>query len=323
MSYTIASTDDVDSVMEGEYGGMWFLRDELETETLGVTMLELEPGAKGKEHDHEHDGQEEVYVVVDGSVSVNLDGETVQVNEGEAIRLSPDQTRQLHNDGDSTVRLVLVGTATESPRQSGTVKPLGSVGCGMIENLAAGVQAFTSNVFFVDGDRRVVVDTGANFDVVSRIEQRGGIDAVVMTHTHPDHVGNLESVKSTFDVQAWGFDTDQPRIDEPIADEETVRIGDHDYVALHTPGHKNDHLCFYSEDAGVLFAGDLVFQNGSFGRTDLEEGDHDALVASIDRVEDRIDHDLQEMHVGHGQSVTTDPYSHVEMAARMARSMRG
>ena len=190
----------------------------------------------------------------------------------------------------------------------------------MIENLAAGVRAFTSNAFLVEGDRRVLVDTGANFDITERVADHGGIDAVVMTHTHPDHVGNLGDVKREFDVQAWGFDTDQPGIDEPIADEGTVRLGDHDYVALHTPGHKNDHLCFYSADAGVLFAGDLVFQNGSFGRTDLAEGDHCLLVESIDRVLDVVDEDLDELHVGHGPSMTDRPYSHIELAARMARS---
>ena len=190
----------------------------------------------------------------------------------------------------------------------------------MTTNLAAGVRAFTSNAFLVEGDRRVLVDTGANFDITERVAEHGGIDAVVMTHTHPDHVGNLDDVKRAFDVRAWGFDTDEPGIDEPIADEETVRLGDHDYVALHTPGHKDDHLCFYSADAGVLFAGDLVFQNGSFGRTDLEEGDHDRLVESIDRVLDVVDEDLGEMHVGHGPSMTDQPYSHIELAARMARS---
>ncbi|MFD1645723.1 cupin domain-containing protein [Haloarchaeobius litoreus] len=111
MSYTTASTDDVDSVVPEEYGGMWFLRDALDTEALGVTVLELEPGAKGKEHDHADDGQEEVYVVVAGEVAIDLGNETVRVGEHEAIRLSADQTRQIHNDGDERARLVLAGTS--------------------------------------------------------------------------------------------------------------------------------------------------------------------------------------------------------------------
>ncbi|WP_137288456.1 MBL fold metallo-hydrolase [Natronorubrum halophilum] len=190
----------------------------------------------------------------------------------------------------------------------------------MIANLAQGVQAFTSNVALVDGERTVLVDTGANFDVVAAVrDQVDDLDAVVLTHTHRDHVGNLEAVKDAFDVDAWGYDTAIDGVDHAIEDEETVQLGDHEYVALHTPGHKNDHLCFYSADAGVLFAGDLVFQNGSFGRTDLEEGDRDALIESIDRVLERIDEDLAEMHTGHGPSVSNNPYDHVELSARMAR----
>ena len=190
----------------------------------------------------------------------------------------------------------------------------------MITNLARGVQAFTSNAFLVEGDRTVLVDTGSNFDAVARIEERtADLDAVILTHTHHDHVGNLDAVRDAFGVETWGFDTDQPEVDNSIADEESVRLGDHSYTALHTPGHKNDHLCFYSAAASVLFAGDLIFQNGSFGRTDLEEGDRDQLIESIDRVRERTDEHLAEMYVGHGPSVTTDPYQDVELAGRAAR----
>lgn len=190
----------------------------------------------------------------------------------------------------------------------------------MISNLAQGVQAFTSNVYLVAGDRTVLIDTGANFDVVESIRERADdLDAVVLTHTHRDHIGNLEAVADAFDVDIWGYDTSIDGVDNAIDDEETVTLGDHEYVALHTPGHKDDHLCFYSADAGVLFAGDLVFQNGSFGRTDLEEGDRATLVESIDRVLEWIDGDLGEMHTGHGPSVTNEPADHVELSAQMAR----
>ncbi|WP_323677052.1 MBL fold metallo-hydrolase [Halorubellus sp. PRR65] len=188
----------------------------------------------------------------------------------------------------------------------------------MISNLAAGVRAFTSNAFYVDGDRRVLVDAGANFDVASRVADEGGLDALVLTHTHRDHVGNVPAVVDAFDVDVWGFDTDQDGVDHAIADEETVRLGDHEYVAYHTPGHKDDHLCFHSPDAGVLFAGDLVFQGGSFGRTDLEEGDRPLLVESIERMVDVLDDDLGAMHTGHGPSVTDRPYQHVEAALESA-----
>lgn len=189
----------------------------------------------------------------------------------------------------------------------------------MIDNLAQGVHAFTSNVFYVGGDRPVVVDPGANFDVLDRLETRPDPEAVIVTHTHPDHVGNLEAIKEAYGIDAWGFDTTQDGIDHALSDEDHVRLGDHEYLALHTPGHAPDHLCLYAETPGVLFAGDLVFQNGAFGRTDLEEGHRPTLIDSIDRVLEYIDEDLAEMHTGHGPSIMNEPYSHVELSSRMAR----
>jgi len=189
----------------------------------------------------------------------------------------------------------------------------------MVHNLAASVQGFTSNAFLVPGDRTVLVDAGADFDAVSAIEERtGGLDAVVLTHTHRDHVGNLAAVTEAFGVDAWGFDTGQEGVDHAIDDEATVQLGDEEYLALHTPGHKDDHLAFYSANASILFVGDLVFQNGSFGRTDLEEGDRATLIDSIDRLLHRVDPDLETMHAGHGPSAEGEAYRHLELARQFA-----
>jgi hydroxyacylglutathione hydrolase len=193
----------------------------------------------------------------------------------------------------------------------------------MISNLAQGVSAFTSNAFLVGGDRRVLVDPGANFDVVSKLRDRGGLDAVVLTHTHRDHVGNLQAVVDAFDVDVWGFDPGQPGVDHAIADGDVVALGAHDYTAYHTPGHKGDHLCFHSADVDVLFAGDLIFQNGGFGRTDLPEGDRATLVESLERMVDVVDDDLAAMHCGHGPSVTNEPSGHVELALQAASGAGG
>ena len=201
----------------------------------------------------------------------------------------------------------------------------------MIQNLAADVEAFTSNVFLVDGgdptdeqrveSRTVLVDPGNEFDVVSRVEERvDGLDAVVLTHTHPDHVGNVERVTDAFGVDVWGFDPEHDLVDHAIEDGEMLRLGAHDYRALHTPGHKDDHLCFLRSDGAVVFAGDLVFANGGFGRTDLEEGDRRRLVESIERLRDATDGDLRALHAGHGPSVERNARDHVELALRAART---
>ena len=190
----------------------------------------------------------------------------------------------------------------------------------MIRNLAAGQAGMTSNVFLVDGERTVLVDVGAGFNVVDLARNHvDDVDAVVLTHTHPDHVGNLDAVTDAFGVDVWGFDPDQKGVDHAIDDGDTVQLGDHKYEVLHTPGHKNDHLCLYAPANGVLFAGDLVFANGGFGRTDLPEGDRPTLIESIERLYDRVEGNLTEVHVGHGPSIETNPLQDIELALQAAR----
>lgn len=110
MGYTVAGTADVDSLIDEEYGGMWMLRGPLECERLGVSVVELEPGGKGKRHHHRGDGHEEVYLVVEGHLDVDLDGETVTLGPDEAIRVGPRTQRQLVNRGDERVKVVAVGS---------------------------------------------------------------------------------------------------------------------------------------------------------------------------------------------------------------------
>ncbi len=190
----------------------------------------------------------------------------------------------------------------------------------MIRNLAPQQAGLTSNVFLVEGERTVVIDAGSGFDAVSNIESvTETIDALVLTHTHSDHVGNLEAIVDAFGVDVWGYDASRADVDHAVDGGDTIHLGDHQYRAIHTPGHKDDHLCFYSADAAVLFAGDLVFANGGFGRTDLGEGDRATLIRSIESVLDATEPGLAEIHAGHGPSVTDNPRQDIELALQAAR----
>jgi glyoxylase-like metal-dependent hydrolase (beta-lactamase superfamily II) len=188
----------------------------------------------------------------------------------------------------------------------------------MIQNLAAAEQGFTSNAFLVTGERTVLVDTGSGFDIVGLLPDSESLDAVVLTHTHPDHVGNVPAVVEACGVEVWGYDTAQEGVTRELTTDESVRLGDHSYEVIHTPGHKDDHVCLYAPGPGILFAGDLVFANGGFGRTDLEGGDRATLIDSIERLLERID-GLEAMHTGHGPSVETNPRQDIELALRAAK----
>ena len=104
VSYTVVNYEDVDAVADG----MHFLRDPLECSNLGLTVVECDPGWTGKEHDHGEQGQEEVYVLVDGEATVAVDGESVELTSGDALRVSPDSRRQIHN-GETESTFVVVG----------------------------------------------------------------------------------------------------------------------------------------------------------------------------------------------------------------------
>ena len=186
----------------------------------------------------------------------------------------------------------------------------------VITNLAADVHAFTSNAYLVDGDRPVLVDPGANFDVVAALADHPDPEAVVLTHAHPDHVGNLDAVREAFGVPAYGPGAPA---ENRVADGDELALGDHDYRVLATPGHHPEHVCLYAPGPGVLFAGDLVFQNGGFGRTDLEGADHAALVESIEYVLEACG-DVRSLYAGHGPVVETQAREHVELALRAART---
>lgn len=105
MSHDSVTYDDVEPLAPG----MHFLRDELDCENLGVTVLEASEGWEGKEHDHAEDGQEEVYLLVDGSGELTVDGETLSLEPGRAVRVDPESTRRLAFDEEST--MVIAGAS--------------------------------------------------------------------------------------------------------------------------------------------------------------------------------------------------------------------
>lgn len=109
MGYQHVATADVESTVDPADGGMWFLKGPLGTRELGFTVREMAPGTSGKRHDHRHDGQEEVYYVVEGTLEVEVGDDQLTLAAGEALRVDAEETRQLHNRSDGLVRLVAAG----------------------------------------------------------------------------------------------------------------------------------------------------------------------------------------------------------------------
>ena len=86
-------------------------RQQLGVTAWGMNVLELDPHCDGyPEHDHKEDGQEEVYVVLRGSLLIVIEGQEVLLPCGSFIRVAPEQKRKLVTRESGAAVLALGGT---------------------------------------------------------------------------------------------------------------------------------------------------------------------------------------------------------------------
>lgn len=95
--------------------------------------------------------------------------------------------------------------------------------------------------------------------IVEEGERRGGIRKILVTHGHPDHVGGAAELRERLYVPIYAFNRrGVPILDYEVPDGTTFAVGGDTLRAIHTPGHRFDHLSFWLENAHILFAGDHI-----------------------------------------------------------------
>lgn len=161
----------------------------------------------------------------------------------------------------------------------------------------------------------VVVDPGPRIEShlaeLARVAgQHGGVSSILITHGHRDHVEGAARLRELTGapVLAWSREG-SPDADRTLRDGETVAIGARRLRALHTPGHRFDHLCFLLDDAGALFAGDLVAGVGTVVIAP-PEGDLLDYMASLRRLL-ALGDDLRVVLPAHGPGIA-DPRALLE-----------
>jgi ribonuclease/clavin/mitogillin len=135
------------------------------------------------------------------------------------------------------------------------------------------------------------------------------VKAVLLTHTHGDHVAGLPAVLEACDSPAlYVHPRELARVERfaplALAGERALTVGASLIRALHTPGHSPGHLSFHLPEEGVLLAGDLVAGRGSVW-VGVPEGDVSDYLSSLERVAGL--RDLRRLGPGHGQ-VVDEPY---------------
>jgi uncharacterized cupin superfamily protein len=85
------------------------LRQQLGVSTFGLNQIVLEPGQRGRIHRHQH--QEEVYLVLAGTLTLFVEGEEHTLEAGSLARVAPGLRRQLVNRGPERLGLLALGGA--------------------------------------------------------------------------------------------------------------------------------------------------------------------------------------------------------------------
>ncbi len=178
-------------------------------------------------------------------------------------------------------------------------------------NVTADAEEFTCNAYLVRGERPVLVDVGTMSGVEDVVaEHTDHLDAVVLTHQHSDHVGELDAVLDAFDADLYAY-AEHPRRTHELEADDVVQMGDEEFTVVYTPGHAADHVSLVSDK--TLYSGDVVvyndeaFTDGSFGRTDLPGQSRERLIQSISDLLDNLPDSVEAMYAGHGDEFHNEP----------------
>jgi hydroxyacylglutathione hydrolase len=165
------------------------------------------------------------------------------------------------------------------------------------------VTVVAENTYLIrnDGsDEALLIDPGGEAPAILAeiAELKVELKAILLTHTHWDHIGAVAEVAKATGApvhcpeQETQFLLDPTSIFFPdlefdgYAADETVNGGEHLSLAgfeidvVLTPGHSVGHVTYSIPAEDALFSGDVLFE-GSIGRTDLPGGDHQTLLNSI------------------------------------------
>lgn len=131
---THTKVDDIDAI-DGFFEGIKFHKAAagLGVSSFGISIIDLAPGANDyPEHDHSEEGlggkmfakrpeqldQEEVYVALSGSGTLEADGEQYPIDADHIARVGPDVKRKV-TPGPEGIRLLAIGATPGEPYETG------------------------------------------------------------------------------------------------------------------------------------------------------------------------------------------------------------
>jgi glyoxylase-like metal-dependent hydrolase (beta-lactamase superfamily II) len=195
--------------------------------------------------------------------------------------------------------------------KTATVSPLVGRVLGLNPGMMTGPG---TNTYLIGRRDPILLDTGAGVpeymtELEGYLAERGWSQPsrVVLTHRHRDHLGGVPNLRERFRGLRVGKmihrDADLPEGVEDLRDGQTIEGEGVTLIALHTPGHASDHLCYYLEEERAVFTGDVVL-GGSTTVIPAEDGDLLDYMSSLRRLQEL---GVRRIYPAHGPVIEDGP----------------